>query len=214
MDGMTPASRTPAPEAAPRPPGLRERKKLRTRLAIRRAAFALFREQGYDATTVERIAERADVSPSTVARYFPAKEDIVLTDAYEPLLEELLRHRPADEPVPETLRWVLRRLTALPPGGPPHHDDLLLRVRLLAEVPAVRARLLESGSGTARLMRRALAARTGRDESDPEVRLYAMGLTGALLEAMALWVEGGCRDDLARLADHALDVFRDLPDTR
>jgi hypothetical protein len=106
---------------------------------------------------------------------------------------------------------VLRRLTALPPGGPPHHDDLLLRVRLLAEVPAVRARLLESGSGTARLMRRALAA---RDESDPEVRLYAMGLTGALLEAMALWVEGGCRDDLARLADHALDVFRDLPDTR
>ena len=55
--------------------GLRERKKLKTRVAIRGAAYRLISEQGYEATSVEQIAEAAEVSPSTVFRYFPAKED-------------------------------------------------------------------------------------------------------------------------------------------
>jgi AcrR family transcriptional regulator len=211
---MTPAH-TPA-SAPARPPGLRERKKLKTRLAIRAAAYDLIRERGYEATGVERIAERAEVSPSTVLRYFPTKEDIVLWDEYEPLVEELLAHRPAGEPLSEALRRALHRATALTLGENPHfgRDDMLLRVRLVAEVPAVRARLMESMSGTGRLMCRALAGRTGRDASDLEVRIYAMGLMGALLETVVYWVEQGCRDDLTLLTDRALAVFRDLPETR
>jgi transcriptional regulator GlxA family with amidase domain len=54
-------------------PGLRERKKTKTRAAIREHALRLFREQGYEATTVEQIAEAAEVSHSTFFRYFPTK---------------------------------------------------------------------------------------------------------------------------------------------
>jgi len=63
--------------------GLRERKKAKTRAAIRREAMRLFREQGYEETTVEQIAEAAEVSPSTFFRYFPTKEDVVLQDDFD-----------------------------------------------------------------------------------------------------------------------------------
>jgi AcrR family transcriptional regulator len=54
-------------------PGRRERKKLDTRRRIFRAAFDLFSEKGFDATTVEEIAEHADVGKGTVFNYFPHK---------------------------------------------------------------------------------------------------------------------------------------------
>src|SRR5580658_2288546 len=65
------------------PPGLRERKKARTRAAIRQHALRLILRQGYAATTVEQIAEAAEVSPATFFRYFPTKEDVVLQDDFD-----------------------------------------------------------------------------------------------------------------------------------
>ncbi|AMW12569.1 TetR family transcriptional regulator [Streptomyces qaidamensis] len=211
MSRMTTA-RTPVPEAA-RQLSLRERKKIKTRTAIRDATYALIKEQGYEATTVEQIAERAEVSPSTVFRYFPTKEDIVLTDEYDPLVEDLLRARPQDEPVLESLRWSIRQgmTMALADTADFEQDEVILRIRLMVEVPALRARMMESMSLTGRLVCRALAERSGRDEGELEVRVYAMGLMGALLEAMIYWVERDFRDDLPELVDRTLDTLKDLP---
>ncbi|MFF5155051.1 TetR/AcrR family transcriptional regulator [Streptomyces sp. NPDC000348] len=199
------AARSPLAPAAPPRPGLRERKKTKTREAIRDATYGLVREQGYDATTVEQIAERAEVSPSTVFRYFPTKEDIVLTDEYDgPLLAELAA-RPADEPWPDSVRYVLRKAVGLAMTEQP--DATLLRARLTAEVPAVRSRMLESLSATARLLAGTVAVRTGLDPDGLEVRVGTTALAGGLLEASRYWAERGHTDDLADLVDRALDVF-------
>ena len=66
--------------------GLRERKKAKTKSAIQSHAIRLFREQGFAATTVEQVAEAAEVSPSTVFRYFATKEDLVVNDDYDPII--------------------------------------------------------------------------------------------------------------------------------
>jgi AcrR family transcriptional regulator len=78
-------------------PGLRERKKRRTRESIAAAAHRLFVEHGYHATTLPDIAEAADVSTRTIFAYFPSKEDILFSGFAETIddLAQALAHRPA-----------------------------------------------------------------------------------------------------------------------
>jgi AcrR family transcriptional regulator len=204
MNRMT-AARSPLTPAERPQLGLRERKKIKTREAIRTATYALIREQGYDATTVEQIAERAEVSPSTVFRYFPTKEDIVLTDEYDALIVEELRARPADEPWTESMRHVMHKALEASAGEDP--EVVRLRTHLTVQVPAVRSRMFESMSETGRLLRGALAERHGLDPDALEVRVYAMSLIGGLMEVSMYWAENDFRGDLHDLMDRALTVL-------
>ncbi|MFB7373308.1 TetR/AcrR family transcriptional regulator [Streptomyces sp. NPDC056222] len=194
-----------AAEQSP-PPSLRERKKLRTRAAIRKATYQLVAEQGYEAATVERIAAAADVSPSTVVRYFPVKEDILLTDESDAVLDARLRARPAGEEPLESLRAVVLDAVATALADEP--EETRLRARVMVEVPAVRARLTETAAETAQLLARALAERTGRDADDLEVRVFTAAVLGALREATVYWAERGQTDDLVRLLDRTVDTLK------
>jgi AcrR family transcriptional regulator len=80
-------------------PGLRERKKLRTRQVIFDAAHRLFAQRGFDAVTVAEIARAADVSEVTVFNYFPTKEDLFYggMQFFEEQLIEAVRSRPRGE---------------------------------------------------------------------------------------------------------------------
>ncbi|MGC0329820.1 AcrR family transcriptional regulator [Streptomyces sp. SAI-170] len=204
MTSMTAAQST---SPADRPQlSLRERKKIKTREAIRHAMYALVREQGYDATTIDQIAERAEVSPSTVFRYFPTKEDIVLTDEYDPILLEELRARPVDEPWPDSVRHMLRE--AVRTGIEEDAEVARLRTHLMVQVPAVRSRMMESMSVTGRVLCSAIGERTGRDPDSLEVRVTAMSLVGALMETTLYWAENDHSDDFADLVDRALNVLQ------
>ncbi|WP_405893014.1 TetR family transcriptional regulator [Streptomyces sp. NBC_01527] len=191
-------------EAQPRP-GLRERKKLKTRTAIRRSTYRLIAEQGYDATTIEQIAEAAEVSPSTVFRYFATKEDIVLTDEYNPLLEAETRKRPADEPPLQSMRFVVTE--ALATLLATEEEDLRRRTWLMVEVPAIRARMSETMSDTAKVLARVLADRSGRGADDLEVRVFVAAVLGALREVTLYWGEHGQKGDLIAMVDQALDTL-------
>src|SRR5689334_8453620 len=94
----------------------RERKKQRTRLAIQDAAFELFAERGYRETTINAIADRADVAPRTVTVHFPTKEEL-LFDAEPFTLRSLVTVLEAREPYEsalDTLRdWMAGTMTAL-----------------------------------------------------------------------------------------------------
>ena len=77
-------------------PGLRERKKVKTRAAIQHQALRLFRLRAYQATTVEQITQAVEVSPSTVFRDFPATEDLVFPDDCATVIIAAIRTKPPD----------------------------------------------------------------------------------------------------------------------
>src|SRR5882762_9619482 len=87
-------------------PGLRERKKQKTRDTIARVALELFAERGYEQTTIADIAEAAEVSPRTIFAYFPSKEDILFCDLPEVYarLAQALEQRPEGVTAVDTLR--------------------------------------------------------------------------------------------------------------
>ncbi|MFE5792862.1 TetR family transcriptional regulator [Streptomyces sp. NPDC056503] len=189
--------------------GLRERKKERTRAAIRRAGRRIAAAHGWEAATIERIAAEAEVSPSTVVRYFPVREDIVLTDEDDARLEARLRARPAGEEPLESLRAVI--VEAIGTALETDPEEVRLRARLMAGTPAVRARLTETTAETGRRLARALADRTGRAADDLEVRVFAAAVLGALREATLYWAERGLTEDLPALLHRTLDTLKAGP---
>jgi len=87
--------------------GLRDRKKVQNREAIRREAKRLIKENGYANTTVEQIAEAAEVSASTFFRYFPSKEMVLIANDLDLVTIEALGQQPADMPSLQAFRRAL-----------------------------------------------------------------------------------------------------------
>ena len=161
------------------PTGLRERKKAKTRLAIREHAMALFKDQGYDKTTVEQIAAAAEVSPSTFFRYFPSKEEVVLQDDYDALLIAAFHAQQVGVPPLQALRNAISEVFLSMPEGQQAQEAE--RVRLMTEVPELRARMLAQVSEMIQMLAEAVAERVGRQSDDFEVRTFAGALVGVAL---------------------------------
>jgi AcrR family transcriptional regulator len=188
-------------------PGLRERKKQKTRWSIQEHALRLFQEQGYEQTTVDQIAAAAEISPSTFFRYFKTKEDVVIEDEYDPLLLRLLAGQPADRPVLAALRDVVT--TVLGQLSKDESDRLYQRTKLQLSVPALRARMIDGFTGNLDMLTGAIAERTGRAPDDPNVRIFVGALVGAMLVAIISWAEAGATDNLGEVLDRALAYLED-----
>ena len=185
-------------------PGLRERKKAKTRASIREHALRLFREQGYAGTRVEQIAEAAEVSPATFYRYFPTKEDVVLQDDMDVLTLEALEEQP---PGLSPLAAVRAAIAAARAGFTAEERERFRQTtELTMAVPEIRARALDEFARTIDIFAAAMARRTGREPDDPEVRTIAGAIFGVILAtALPMLVKGEVEiDDLFTTIDRGL----------
>jgi len=183
--------------------GLRERKKQKTKASIQRQALRLFKKRGYEETTIEDIAEAAEISPSTFFNYFPTKEDVVVYDEYDPLMFSMLTDAPAGETARQSIRRVLEAFGEIIEKD---REDILERSRLVLEVPELRARIWEELEKARDLFAAAIAARTGRDASDFEIQVVGMTLVGIAFQAGVEWVRIGGAGNLADLFRRAMEV--------
>ena len=168
-------------QATDRPPGLRERKKIKTRQAIRREAFRLIEANGYPNTTVEQIADAADVSPSTFFRYFPSKESLLLADDLDPLILAALHAQPPDLPPTQAIRRAYGAVMTSLPAEQLEFENT--RQRLLFSIPELKAAMYDEYYRTITVMAEAIGDRIGRPASDFEVRIFVGALTGAMMAA-------------------------------
>ena len=172
-------------------PSRRERKKLETRLALEQAALRLFDEKGYDQTTVEDIAEAADVAVRTFFRYFSSKQDVlfgeVVTDRIARLRTELA-DRPAGENPLDSVIAVMNLLNFAPDEA----EEVLARMELMRRQPTLVTRYLEIIDELRAVVVEYVAERTGRD---PRTDLYPALVGGAWATvwdaSLKVWVESG-----------------------
>ncbi|WP_326795517.1 TetR/AcrR family transcriptional regulator [Streptomyces sp. NBC_01808] len=126
-------------------PGLRERKKQRTRRLLSETAVRLFLERGYDAVSVAEVAAAADVSKPTLFRYFPSKEDLVLhrfADHQDEAARVVTAREEGESPLAALRRNFLDGLERRDPvTGLCDHPAVIAYQRLLYGTPSLVARL-------------------------------------------------------------------------
>jgi AcrR family transcriptional regulator len=193
-------------------PGLRERKKRRTRQALVEAAGRLFAEQGYESTTVAQLAAAVEIAPRTFFSYFASKEDVLFADADERIriaLDAIADRRPADRP-PELLLRAIERVVASRAVTDGLAGEIgTARLALLSSTPPLQAGALR------RLLRAQLdiseALRRAYPEELDEVTAAAMvgALVGAVFSAALVGLRRGdgaeaLQGELRRAAELAM----------
>jgi AcrR family transcriptional regulator len=191
--------------------GLRALKKRKTRRAIEEAAAALFKKLGYEATTIEQIAKRAEVSKPTFFRYFRSKADILLNAYTEklPAVREAIVNRPAQENDLMAARCAFLA------------DDIELdrNVRLSLAVMSSSLEEFKFGAMNMKVARDwlsviagALAERRGLDEPCETCLLSARVISATIVNAVECWIADGCKEHLNDAVARNFDAMSKLQD--
>jgi AcrR family transcriptional regulator len=188
-------------------PGLRERKKQRTRDALLRAALELFTTKGYERTTVDEIAEAVDVSQRTFFRYFAGKEEaaFAVQDMTEAHFVQALRERPPHEAPLEALRRAV--LEGWDTIGEAIEEvvpiELYMRAfQMIESTPVLLAAYLRRSADVEGELARLIAAREGLDvDTDPRPRVAVAAFGGVMRVTGRQWGAG---------EDFSVEAIREL----
>jgi len=165
-------------------PGLRERKKQQTHERIAKVALALFAERGYDETTLDDIAEAADVSRRTIFAYYDSKEDILLCEEANFLtrLKQMLRDRPAGTTTVDAIRDFLSTIE-------PPDPETKLRKDLMMRNPALKMKVRAKHTQLEPLLAESIAKDLGTDPDDIRTLLIAASITAAFTSVRDRFIE-------------------------
>ncbi len=162
--------------------GLRERKIAKAKTSIQKCALKLFAERGYTKTTVEQIAESAEVSPSTFFRYFQTKEAVVLYDSLDPIIIEAFSRQPLTMPIVRALRNAMKE--TFDGLSVEEHSLEMQRFELLRAIPELRATMYEEMARNIDLFAEIIGKRTKKDPDSLEVRNLAGSIIGVGIAAL------------------------------
>ena len=185
--------------------GLRDRKRQQTMRRIQRTALDLFDERGFDGVTIEQIAEAAEVSPSTVYRYFGTKESLIIDDDADDemrqWLAELLEHEDLHDALATMINSVSESdyaaLTA----------QMERRARYL-QVPSVRAAALLDMERFCHFLTDRLVERNDPPRTRFGAHVLATATAWGLFAAVESWVAGQRERDVRSTVLAAIDVLR------
>ncbi|MBI2900364.1 MAG: TetR family transcriptional regulator [Planctomycetes bacterium] len=187
------------------PAGLRERRRRAVRDGLVSAALDLFRRKGFEATTVDEIADAAGVSRRSFFRYFPTKEAVAFPHEAQRLA---LFRRLLDRSEPGETPWgrVRRGLVALAADYMRDRDRILEQERIVGASPALAAKETRLDARWEEEIALALA---GRRRGGPPLRARMAGaaVVGVVRAAVREWCARGGRPDLARLGLAGLDLI-------
>lgn len=170
---------------------LRERKKDKTRTQLLEAALDLIGRQGFADTTISQIAAAVDVSPRTLLRYFPTKEDVIVSWVEEgmSIFFDCLLERMTGEPVHVSL---LAAAHALLESYEKRADFYLVIERTIASSSAISARKLEMSSALSEKVTEFLKRRSGESPQAALASELYPGLVFSMMRvAIRIWVAGG-----------------------
>jgi AcrR family transcriptional regulator len=186
--------------SASQAPGLRERKKRRTRELIADTARRLFVERGFDQVTVAEVARAADVSEKTVFNYFPTKEDLFywrMEEFEKELLDAIGKRAPGESFLAAFGRFVLQRRGLLAEQNPAAAEYLARLTRMISESPALLAREAQVFDRYTASLAALMAEETGAgvDDVEPWVAANAlMGVHRALIDYSRKRILEGARN--------------------
>ena len=173
---------------------------------LEQAALELYRERGFDQTTVAEIAERAGLTERTFFRYFADKREVLFWG--QDMLREIYVSTIADAPESATpIDAVAAALLAAAPVFRDRHDLARQRQVVIAANPGLQERELLKRASLASAMADALRE---RGVADPAASLAAEAGVIAFKTAFARWVTEPSEQDLARLIQESLDQLRAL----
>lgn len=193
--------------------GLRESKKDKTRNHLLATALDLFGSQGYDDTTIAQIAAAVEVSPRTLLRYFPTKEDIVVSWIEESMSNFLtgIEGRPAGESIQQSLIACARDLLRTYQS---RKDFYLGLERVIAASAPIRDRKQAMTAQLADDVAEAILRNRG--DASPDVlacHVYPHALFAIIRTVVAQWVQEDGRPDLQVLLDRALRLVEFEPES-